>query len=316
MTFSLIIPVYRNLDSLPALLADLEECNRAIDGELEAVFVVDGSPDESFGFLQGALPRAAFASQPIDLSRNFGSFAAIREGLTRARGRFFANRAADLQEPASLYLRIFEVLKSDEADIVLAVRQGRADGWMNWLSSSLFWSIYRRLVQRDMPPGGIDVFGCTDAVRQRLIALSERNSSLVGLVVWLGYRRRTVDYRRLPRAHGRSAWSFRRRLAYMFDSLFSFTDAPIRLLTAAGVLGIGTSLGLGIVVLAARLSGEIDVPGYSALAVLILFFGAANLLGLGIIGSYVSRIFENSKGRPQAIVMRHLEFGGHSAGGR
>src|SRR5205823_4374215 len=102
---------------------------------------------------------------------------------------------------------------------------GRADPS---LSSRLFWTLYRRLVQRDMPEGGIDIFGCNRTFRDRLISLGESNSTLVGLVLWLGFRRKLVPYERRRREIGRSAWTFRKKLRYLSDSVFAFSDLPIR----------------------------------------------------------------------------------------
>jgi len=114
--FSLIIPVYRNEESLPSLIAAIADINQALDGKLEAVFVVDGSPDRSYALLRNALPNASFASQLLVLSRNFGAFAAIRCGLQAAGGRYFAVMAADLQEPPELAVEFFQRLERDEAD--------------------------------------------------------------------------------------------------------------------------------------------------------------------------------------------------------
>jgi glycosyltransferase involved in cell wall biosynthesis len=304
---SLVVPVYRNAGSIGALLAVCTELNRQLGGTLEVVFVVDGSPDQSLPLLQAALPAAPFRSQLLALSRNFGSFAAIRAGLTHARGEYVAVMAADLQEPPELILEFFRTLESGAADVTLGVRTGRSDPWFSRVCAGAFWRLYRRFVQPEMPPGGVDVFGCTRAVLQTLLTLRESHSSLVGLLVWIGFRRALIGYERRPRAHGSSAWSFSRKLRYLSDSVFSFTDFPIRLLTAAGVLGLGVSLFLGVLVIAARVSGLISVPGYTATVLVISFFAALNCFGLGIIGAYVWRAFENTKGRPDAVVLRRWD---------
>jgi len=159
-----------------------------------------------------------------------------------------------------------------------------------------------------MPPGGFDVFGCNRAFRDRLVALEEAHSSLVGQVMWLGFRREYVRYERLPRRHGRSAWSFGRKLRYLSDSLFSFSDLPIRALTWAGMFGLLLSFALGAAVLFAKLSGRIEIPGYAATVLSILFFASLNSFGLGIIGGYTWRAYANVKRRPLAIVMATERF--------
>jgi glycosyltransferase involved in cell wall biosynthesis len=306
--YSLIVPVYRNQESLPDLLAALTAINATLDGKLEAVFVVDGSPDRSYAVLREALPKSAFASQLLLLSRNFGSFAAIRCGLQAARGEFFAVLAADLQEPPELATQFFQQLAADEADVIVGTRDSRADPLFSRLASSVFWKLYRRLVNPEIPAGGVDVFGCNRKFCEQLLKLDERHSSLIGLLFWLGFRRKTVSYERRARQHGKSAWTFRRKMSYMLDSIFAFSDLPIRLLLMVGMAGVSVSVIYGVAVIMLRLIGDLVVPGYAATIVAILFFGGLNALGLGIIGSYVWRAYANIQQRPLAVVMQSETF--------
>jgi len=114
---------------------------------------------------------------------------------------------------------------------------------------------------------------------------------------------------RRARPYGRSAWTVRRKLKYLSDSVFAFSDLPIRLLSLCGAFGLLVSLLLGIVVLTARLTGAIQLPGYTPTVLTILFFGALNTLGLGIIGAYTWRAFENTKRRPGYVVLRSENIG-------
>lgn len=308
---SIVVPVYGNEASLPELLDRLAVMAPQAAGGLEVVFVVDASPDASAELLARSLGQQPFSSRLVLHSRNFGSFAAIRTGLQRALGDFTGVMAADLQEPPELMLEFFRLLGDGEVDLAVGVRRNRSDPPLSALAARVFWSFYRRLVQREMPAGGFDVFACNRIFRQRLLEMEEAHSSLVAQAVWLGFRRATVGYDRLPRSrdHGRSGWTVRKRLKYLSDSIFSFTDLPIRLLLAAGCIGVVVSLALAIVVMVARATGGIDVPGYAATVVVIAFFAALNLAGLGIIGAYVWRAFENTKARPGAVVMGERAFG-------
>lgn len=309
------MPVYRNAGSLPDVIAALERVAAEVHDRfavtVEAVFVVDGCPDESGAILEQLLPQAGFRSQLIRHSRNFGSFAAIRTGLAAGNGRYFGMIAADLQEPPSLLLAFLERLISDQADIVVGVREARDDPALTQLSSSLFWRFYRRVVIREIPPGGIDLFACTRTVRDELLRLGEAHSSLVGLVYWVGFRRAEVSYRRLARQHGRSAWTLGKKINYMLDTVFAFTDIPIRLLSVFGLIGtLAVSL-LGLATILARLFGLITVPGYAQTVLIVMFFGALNTLGIGLVGHYAWRTYENTKRRPLAIVRDARSFGGH-----
>ena len=141
--FSVIIPVYRNAEFVPELIAAFgriaESVIRHHDSGIEFVFVVDGSPDDSYALLRDALPKAPFASQLVSHSRNFGSFAAIRTGLQAARGDYFGIIAADLQEPPELLLSFLEHLVKGEHDIVIGTRATRDDPALTSLSANLFW---------------------------------------------------------------------------------------------------------------------------------------------------------------------------------
>lgn len=305
---SVVIPVYRNSETLPALLTALAGLHLDLDGGLEAVFVVDGSPDDSYLQLAARLPAERFPSQLLALSRNFGSFAAIRAGLAAARGDRFAVMAADLQEPPELILEFDRVLRGGEHDVAIGRRTGRIDPLPTRLLARAFWAGYRRLVQSEVPAGGVDVFACDRHVRDHLVALGEANSSLVGLLFWVGFRRVLVPYRRRRRAGGRSAWTLRGRLRYLGDSVFSFTDLPIRWLLWIGSCGFAAAVVFGLIVVVARVGDRIEVPGYAATVLAVTGLGGLNCLALGIIGSYVWRTFENTKQRPNFIVASHRVF--------
>ncbi len=306
---TLVIPVYKNEGSIPDLLAAITGLNQKLDGELEVVFVVDGSPDRCYELLSKALPSQQFVSKLILLSRNFGSFMAIRTGLQHGTGTRFAVMAADLQEPPELVLEMDRILRTEPIDVVVGAREGRKDPLLSRTASRIFWGMYRRYVVPEIPPGGVDMFGCNAAFRDTLLTLDERHSSLIAQIFWLGYRRKCITYSRNEREHGKSAWTFRKKVNYLMDSVFSFTDLPIRLLIRVGGGGAALAALLGLFIAAARLHGMIQVPGYAMIMLAITFLGCANLLGLGIVGSYAWRTYENTKNRPLAIPMRVDSFG-------
>jgi len=307
--FSVIVPVYRNEATLGALLDRLDSMYDKLDQSLEVVFVVDGSPDRSYIILDEALPKRRFRAHLVLLSRNFGSFAAIRMGLAAAKGPYFAVMAADLQEPEELIVDFLRSLQNEPVDIVLGIRSSREDPLLSKWMAGVFWYVYRRLIQQSMPPGGVDVFGCNQQVRDALVQLNEANSTLVGLLVWVGYRRKLVSYARLPRPQGKSAWGARRKLRYMLDSAYAFSDMPIMFLTVVGLAGVCLSCVCGLMVSIAWLSGFITVKGYTPLILTILFSTSLLLLGMGIIGGYVWRAFENTKQRPLFLPMLHKTYG-------
>lgn len=312
--FSLVIPVYRNEGSIPDLLNAVAALSTELDGQMEVIFIVDGSPDQSYAVLSERLPNFPFTSKLILLSRNFGSFAAIGEGLSHAKGDYAAVMAADLQEPPELISQFFRILEKGDKDVVFGVRESRQDPWTSKVASSIFWGLYRRLVQPDVPAGGVDVFAVNRRFLDRLIAFKEANGSLLGLLFWMGGRRTFVPYTRRKRAHGESAWTFKKKITYLLDSVFAFTDAPIRVLLFSGMLGIGISVLFGLVVIAAKALGVVPVPGYAGTMLAVLFFGGLNALGLGLVGNYAWRAYENTKRRPLSIAMLVEEYSSSNIG--
>ncbi len=305
---SLVIPVFKNEENLPRLFRELEQVANRLDDELEVVFVVDGSPDASLRILRERLPSWPIRTQLVELSRNFGSFSAVTAGLRRAGGLYFAMIAADLQEPPELVLEFHRLLKSGEADVVFGHRTGRADGWGSQLLSVSFWGLYRRFIVTDMPKGGIDVFGCTRQVRDHLMELKELNTNLIALLLWLGFRRAFVPYERRPRLEGRSAWTFGRKVRYALDSVFSFTDLPIKALLFLGAAGTTAALVAGVTVFVFWSLGRVPVLGYTPLMLVISFFGGLTALGLGIIGQYLWLSLQNARNRPSSVVRSAWSF--------
>ncbi len=308
---SLVVPVYGNSEEIPALIEAVTEIEAAMAGDFEAIFVIDGSPDDSRDRLHTALAERGLSARLVEHSRNFGSFAAIRTGMALARGERIAVMAADGQEPPSLVIEFLRRLEGGETDIVVGERASREDRGDTF--SKLYWRLYRRFVLQEVPAGGADVFACTAAVRDVVCSLEPTHTSLVAQLFWVGFRRQSVPYDRLP-SDTPSGWTLRRKLRYLSDSVFAFTDLPVRILWLAGLLGLVVGVLIGTIALVGRLLGEIDVPGYTATILLIVLFGSLNLIGLGIIGSYVWRAYDTVKGRPGAIVQGVVEFPGEHDG--
>ena len=304
---TLIIPIYRNEEFLPEVLQAVQEIASHTADTLEVVFVVDGSPDRSEAWLREHLPAFAVPSQLIALSRNFGSFTAVRTGLAAARGEFIAVMAADLQEPPELMINFFKSLAQGH-DVVVGTRSGRDDPAASQLSARVFWRLYRFLVQPEIPASGVDVFAVSRRARDALLQLDEAHSSLIAQLFWIGFPRAEVPYQRRVRKYGSSGWTWRKKAQYLLDSIFSFTAIPITLLMFIGFAGTVGFLLLGVALMAARAFNLVVVPGYTAIMVTILFSASLILLGLGIVGSYVWRAYENTKRRPLGIVSERTQF--------
>ncbi len=308
--FSLVVPVYKNEGSLNRLLERLAEFHRIFGGAFEAVLVVDGSPDRCLEILSQELPAQPFRSRLISLSRNFGAFSAIVAGMRHAAGDSIAVMAADLQDPPELIVEFKRVMENGEADVVFGQRTGRSDPALSRWFSQLYWAGYRRFVNAAMPKGGVDVFGCTRAVCDQLTAMRERPNNLIGLLFWVGFRRTFVPYERRQRLEGGGSWTIAKKLEYGFESIFNFTDLPIRLLLYAGAGGMVFALVCSAVVVLAKVIDHIPVAGYTPIVLAIMFFGGLSCLGLGIVGEYLWLTLQHSRGRPAFLVASDAQFPG------
>src|SRR5690349_2691818 len=234
---SLVIPIYRNEDNLDRLLAELGSLQHRLPDELEVVFVVDGSPDRSLTILPERPASASLRRPFVSPGPDFRFFRCVIGRLAGRAGQQVCCPASCLEEAAELLLQFHEVLKSGSADIVFGCRTKRSDPWLSEMASRLFWWIYRTLVVKEMPKGGVDVFACSREVRDHILKFREVNTNLIALLFWLGFRRHYLPYERARRREGKSAWTFALKLEYCLNSIFNFTDLPVRFLLIAGSSG-------------------------------------------------------------------------------
>jgi polyisoprenyl-phosphate glycosyltransferase len=299
--YSIVIPVYRNEQSINSLFEALEQVNTRLDNRVEVIFVDDGSPDTSVRQILTRMQESNLAVRLLHHSRNFGSFSAIRTGFHNVTGDFIGVISADLQEPPDLLVSFFKRLEDKSIDIVFGSRKSRNDPFFTRIFSNIYWSIYKKLIIKEVPRNGVDVFACKKHVVIAINQLKENNTSLVGMLFWIGFNKDFIEYERLERPYGKSAWTLRKKLRYMSDSVFAFSDIPIRVIRTLGVMGSLISVSLGTFLLIVSVSGKIEVPGYAPIMLAILFGNSAVLVGLGILGSYLWRTYENTQMRPYAI---------------
>lgn len=305
---SIVVPVYHNAASLPTLLERFQAlAERHPNETFEFVFVDDGSKDDSFPVLC-SLQEVESRVRILKLSRNFGSNAAIRAGLTAARGEVVVAIAADLQDPPEL---IDEMLAKwrEGTKVVLAAREGRDDPWLTSLMANGFYFLFRRFAIPAMPKGGFDFFLLDRTVCDLLLSLKDANPYLMGQILWLGFEPAILRYHRKEREkrYGRSMWTFFRKVKYFADAFVSFSYAPVRLATIFGLVLSFLGILYAGVVLVERLAGNTPVAGWTSLMIVILLVTGVQLLMMGIFGEYLWRSLDQSRGRPPFIVEREIE---------
>ena len=301
MKVSIVIPVYYNEDNLCPLYADIKEkfINK-IDFEYEIIMVNDGSKDKSFEVMK-ELAKADSNIKIISLSRNFGSHAACLCGLSNSTGDCAVIKAADLQEPTELILDMIESWKNGN-NVVLACREDREESRSKVGFANLYYWMVRKTSLPNMPKKGFDIYLLDRKVIKVIEELDEKNSAITGQILWSGFRTGVVYYTRKAREVGSSKWTLRKKIRLVSDTLFSFSTLPIRLLEVVGVMSFIVGVIWAIVVLIAKLAGNIPVSGFTTLFIFNLLSFGITMLSMGVLGEYLWRTFDASRKRPAYII--------------
>jgi glycosyltransferase involved in cell wall biosynthesis len=301
---SVVAPVYNEEATLDEFYA--RTC-RALDPlPFELVLVDDGSTDSS----SEILTRLA-ADDPrvrvVCLSRNFGHQTALTAGLDHARGSAVVMLDADLQDPPELIPRMLDHWKAG-CDVVYAVRRQReGESHFKLLTARWFYKLFGKLAQVELEPNAGDFRLLDRRPLDALRSMRERNRFLRGMTVWVGYRQASVAYDRDSRYAGETKYTIPRMLRFSLDAIFSFSHRPLQLATLLGFV-ISTLAFLGIVaVVILKLIGSY-LRGFSTLTILVLLLGGIQLIAIGIIGEYVSRIYDEVKGRPLYLVRARMNI--------
>lgn len=305
---SLVVPCFNEEEVLPIFLARMRPILQALSGlRHEIVFVNDGSTDGTLPFLIAETVLDPTV-RVVDLSRNFGKEAALSAGLAEARGDAVIPFDADLQDPPDLIPRLVERWH-EGFEVVIARRVDRScDGFLKRETANAFYRLHGRMTDIDLPENAGDFRLMDRRVVDALNAMPESCRFMKGLFAWAGFRTASVDYVRQPRAAGRSKFSGWKLWNFALEGITSFSTLPLRIWTYAGFLVAAAALVYALAVAVRTLVFGVDVPGYASLAVLILLFGGLQMIGMGMIGEYVGRIYMESKRRPLYFV--RARFGG------
>lgn len=309
MKLSLIVPCYNEAENV----ADFQSAViTAFDGcgyNYEIVFVNDGSRDATLHNLKKLHAKQACPIKVISFSRNFGKESALFAGLEHADGEYISLIDADLQQRPELVRDMVRILdEKPDVDIVAAYQDRRNEGKVLSFFKKAFYSIINRLSTVKLRPDASDFRTFRRSVRDSILQLTEYHRFSKGIFSWVGYDTEYIPYTACARNAGTTKWSFRKLMRYAIDGIIGFSTAPLRLATCLGVVTAAASVIYLLVVVLQKLIWGISVPGYASIIVLILLLGAVQLLCIGIIGQYVGRIFEQSKGRPVYIAKEVLTY--------
>lgn len=304
---SIIVPVYFNAPSLIQLHSEITKVASSISQiDYEIIFVNDGSKDNSLELLKIIQSKDKKHSKIISLSRNFGSFNAIMAGMSIAKGDAVMDLTADLQDDPILIKKLSKYWL-EGSKVVLAVRQQREDGFISTFISNTFYKLMKAYALPDMPKGGFDIFLIDKQIVNIILQMDEKNSTLVGQILWAGFQRKLIYYTRKERKQGKSQWTLSKKIKYFTDSILNFSYAPIRAMSLIGVFTAISSFIYLVIILINKLFHNIPITGWSSLIVVVLFIGGIQMLMLGVIGEYLWRTNESTKRRPNFIIEDIIE---------
>lgn len=308
---SILAPCYNEQNSIEEFINQISPVLESLvirdKIRYEILFIDDGSEDNTLLLLDKLVSQTAFI-KVISLSRNFGKEAALTAGLDLASGDAVIPIDVDLQDPVDLIPLMVEKWKAG-TEVVMARRvERKADTLFRRSTVQVFYNLISWLSSTPMPRDVGDYRLMDRVVVDAIRQLPEKNRYMKGLLSWPGFSTEVIEYSRPERSTGHSQWHLWRLFNFALDGIFSFSTAPLRMWTYIGLLLSFFSLVyLGIIVSKTLIYG-IDLPGYASIVSIILFFSGVNLIGLGILGEYIGRIFIEVKQRPIYLIKRKIGF--------
>jgi glycosyltransferase involved in cell wall biosynthesis len=303
---SVVIPVYNERANLRPLAARLTPALAAANATFEAIFVDDGSHDESLEEL-----RALCAEEPrfraLSFSRNFGKEVAIAAGLDEARGRAVVIMDSDLQHPPEVISLFVEKWRAGYKNVYGQRTDRATDPKMRTVLTELFYSLLEKFGDVALPPGAGDFRLLDRQAVNALLSMRERARFNKGLYAWIGFKSVGVPFEVDARASGASKFNFTRLVRFALDGLMSFSSIPLKVWTYVGLAISCFALGMAAYYWIRTMLFGVDTPGFPTLVVSIAFFSGVQLISLGVLGEYVARIFNEVKGRPLYLVAERVE---------
>lgn len=305
---SIIIPCYFNEENIPLTFGRLQDVESMlpVGTAVEYLFVDDGSGDGTLRVLQAVQKDHSDKVVVIKLAGNVGSYNAILAGMRHAKGDCCSVISADLQDPPELIPQMFAYWQQG-LKLVMANRERRKEGLVKRLLAQTFHGLIRRFALKNIPPGGFDFVLFDRSLCDEVVNMNEKNTNTLFLLPWLGYPYVSIPYVRQERKIGRSRWTTAKKVKLFIDSFIAFSFFPIRLISVSGLLLGVLAICYALYILIARMMGLIDVEGWSALMMVILFVSSFQMIALGILGEYLWRTLDAVRKRPNYVVDEILD---------
>jgi len=299
--FSVIAPIFNELENLPLLYARVKEVMDSTGELWELILVDDGSSDGSTDVIR-KLAVEDKRIRPVIFARNFGHQIAVTAGMDYSRGQAVTIIDSDLQDPPEVILDLIEKWR-EGYQIVYAVRSEReGESWFKLTTASLFYKLIFKITDVKIPLNTGD-FRLIDRTALDVInTMRERNRFLRGMGAWVGFRQIGVEYKRHARHAGQTHYPLKKMLQLALNAITGFSTYPLRLLTTGGIILVGLSLVLLVLYLLLAIINNFDLTYILATWLSLIFLAGVLLVGMGILGEYIGRTYDEAKGRPLYIV--------------
>ena len=302
---SIVVPAYNEEGNIAELHRRLASVLGGLDVSFEIIFVDDGSSDDTLRKV-AALAEQDPRVKGISFSRNFGHMKALCAGLDHASGDAVITMDADLQHPPDLIPSLIAKWR-DGYEIVGTIREEAAGtGVVKGATSRLFYWLMSRIAGIDLPRGAADYRLLDRSVVETVTGMHERSRFLRGLIGWVGYKKVFLPYRADERFSGTTKYSFSRMLGFAADGITSFSSVPLKLSAYVGFLVALLGFVYALYALYTKMFTDRAITGWASVLVAVLFVGGVQLVFLGVIGEYLSRVYEEAKQRPLYIVRKKI----------
>ena len=306
--YSIILPVYNEKSVLNSMYDELSKNMIDITDSYEIIFVNDSSSDLSLEVLKD-LNRKDKHVKIVNMSRRFGHQVSLLAGINLAKGKAVIMMDSDLQHPPEIIWKLIEKWK-EGYDIVYTIRKDTENiGYFDKISSLLFYKISNILTETKLPYGAADFRLIDSKVACALRNIKEKHVFMRGLVSWIGFRQIGIEYIAKPRAAGESKYGLKKRLKFASDGITSFSSVPLKISLYIGFIVAFGSFTYGMIILYLKIfTNTIIDTGWTSLMLTILFIGGIQLMGLGIIGEYISLIYDETRSRPLYLIKELIGF--------
>lgn len=298
---SIILPIYNEQEGLASFMQSLENELTKLKEDVEVIFINDGSTDDSLSLIKNYCDSNN-RYKYLDLSRNFGHQIAVTAGIDHALGDTIVLMDADGQDPPSVIPEMLAKM-AEGYDVVYAKRIKRQDeSFLKKMTASFFYKLLNKITSIEIPVNTGDFRIMNRKIVEGLKKMPEKQRYLRGQIAWLGYKQTSVSYERHGRNAGTTGYTYHKMIHLALDAITSFSNLPLRLATISGFVCALIGFLLILYTLYSRFILKVYEPGWSSLMITIVFLGGIQLMGIGIIGEYISRINDNVKNRPLYLI--------------